>query len=129
MVPIFFKNNKSKFTNLLTIVRFTYISIKGAALRNFATTKLPLNMMSEQLELKDKRILRVEGLSYRPSPDAVENIEQYCLSKIPMYIQRRFDIAQPMNENTKILHNITFEAKPGQITGFLSSFALCIFKK
>ena len=70
-------------------------------------------------QLDGKKSLIIDNLSYRPLPDAFENIEQYLISKIPISWQRYWQIDQPLNENTKVLHEISFEAKPGNILGIL----------
>ena len=59
----------------------------------------------------------MEGLSYRPLPDAFEDLEQFIIAYTPAKAQDWFGIAQPMNENTKILHDVSFEAEAGRVTG------------
>ena len=70
-------------------------------------------------DIWERKTLCVENLAYRPLPDAFENIENYLVSKIPLKWQKQLGVEQPQNENTKVLHDVSFEAKAGKITGII----------
>ena len=69
------------------------------------------------------KALCIDCLSYRPMPDAIENLEHYILNSglIPMQVQKYLgiELTADSQENKQILHEISFEARPGKITGIL----------
>ena len=75
----------------------------------------------DRYQVRNPKALCIDCLSYRPLPDAVENLESYVLSSgiIPMKVQKYLgiDLTTQSLENKQVLHEISFEARPGKITG------------